>query len=437
MKGKRLKLGVKLSSELLSCIYCMILANLILLFIFPNICLALEPDEILVIANRNAAGSVGLAKYYMKKRKIPETNLIKLWVTDKEVCSRADYEKKVVAPVRRYLEKINPRWSIRCLVIMYGMPLKVVSPELTIKEENEIKNLKIKKQQLENQLKKLKGEKPTSSNNTDIKANLKSELQDTNNKISSFKKKTDRGSSLDSELTLVLEDDYSLSGWIPNPYFIGFNNHTLLIEKDKVLMVSRLDGLSDKIVKRMIDDSLKAEADGLKGVAYFDARWPDPGDKKVSGYGFYDKSIHRAADILKKNNIMPVVKNDTNELFKQGECPDAAIYCGWYRLSNYVDAFVWQPGSIGYHIASGECTTLKRQNSRAWCKMMIEKGIAATAGPVSEPYVQAFPVPEIFFGFLSEGNLTLAECYIVSVPYLSWKMVLIGDPLYRPFKNKR
>jgi len=415
----------------------MILAILISLFIFPNICLALEPDEILVIANRNAARSVGLAKYYMKKRKIPETNLIKLWVTDKEGCSRADYEKKVVAPVRRYLEKNNSRWSIRCLVIMYGMPLKVASPELTIKEENEIKKLKIKKQQLENQLKKLKEKNPARSNHTDIKANLKRELQDTNKKISSFNKKTDRGSSLDSELTLVLKDDYSLSGWIPNPYFIGFNKQNLLIEKDKVLMVSRLDGPSDKIVKRIIDDSLKAEADGLKGIAYFDARWPDPGDKKVSGYGFYDKSIHRAADILKKNKIMPVVKNDTNELFKQGECPDAAIYCGWYRLSNYVDAFVWQPGSIGYHIASGECTTLKRQNSRVWCKMMIEKGIAATAGPVSEPYVQAFPVPEIFFGFLSQGNLTLAECYIISVPYLSWKMVLIGDPLYRPFKNKR
>lgn len=102
----------------------MILAILISLFIFPNICLALEPDEILVIANRNAARSVGLAKYYMKKRKIPEKNLIKLWVTDKEGCSRADYEKKVVAPLRRYLEKINPRWSIRCLVIMYGCHTK-------------------------------------------------------------------------------------------------------------------------------------------------------------------------------------------------------------------------------------------------------------------------------------------------------------------------
>ena len=68
--------------------------------------------------------------------------------------------------------------------------------------------------------------------------------------------------------------------------------------------------------------------------------------------------------------------------------------------------------------------------------MMLEKGVAATAGPVGEPYVQAFPVPEIFFGFLAEGILSLVECYIISTPYLSWKMVLVGDPLYRPFKRR-
>jgi len=56
---------------------------------------------------------------------------------------------------------------------------------------------------------------------------------------------------------------------------------------------------------------------------------------------------------------------------------------------------------------------------------------AATIGPVGEPYVQAFPVPRIFFDFLTEGYLTLAESYIISLPYLSWKMVLVGDPLYR------
>lgn len=70
-----------------------------------------------------------------------------------------------------------------------------------------------------------------------------------------------------------------------------------------------------------------------------------------------------------------------------------------------------------------------------WCKMMIEKGVAPTLGPVSEPHVEAFPPPEVFFGLLIEGSLTLAECFAASNPFWSWKMVLIGDPLYRPFRN--
>ncbi|MFC1820066.1 TIGR03790 family protein, partial [Thermodesulfobacteriota bacterium] len=70
---------------------------------------------------------------------------------------------------------------------------------------------------------------------------------------------------------------------------------------------------------------------------------------------------------------------------------------------------------------------------RVWCKMMLEKGVAATIGPVNEPYVQAFPIPELFFRFLLDGYWTLAECYALSQPFWSWQMVLIGDPLYRPF----
>jgi len=66
--------------------------------------------------------------------------------------------------------------------------------------------------------------------------------------------------------------------------------------------------------------------------------------------------------------------------------------------------------------------------------MMLEKGVAATIGPVYEPYVESFPVPEIFFSLLIDGYLSLAECYFISTPFLSWQMVLIGDPLYRPFK---
>jgi uncharacterized protein (TIGR03790 family) len=133
---------------------------------------------------------------------------------------------------------------------------------------------------------------------------------------------------------------------------------------------------------------------------------------------------------------MVAIVNDKPELFQLGECPDAAFYCGWYNLGQYVDAFTWAQGSVGYHIASAECQTLKRPGSRVWCKRMLEEGIAATLGPVNEPYVQAFPVPELFFRFLFDGYWTLAECYALSKPFLSWQMVLIGDPLYRPFKAR-
>ena len=34
------------------------------------------------------------------------------------------------------------------------------------------------------------------------------------------------------------------------------------------------------------------------------------------------------------------------------------------------------------------------------------------------------------------GRYTLAEVYYRSKPFGSWAMVLVGDPLYNPFKNK-
>ena len=394
----------------------------------PSVSWALDPGEILVAANKNAFHSVSLARYYMKKRGIPEDHLIKLRVTDTERCSREDYEKNVAAPVRRYLEQEDPGRRIRCLVIMYGLPLKVAQPELTLEEETKLKRLQGRRDALRRRISGME------KDNIKINA-LKEEMGSLKKEILTLKK-ANQSSSLDSEVALALAENYPLSGWVSNPYFLGFKGKELSIRKEDVLMVSRLDGPSDKVVKRIIDDSIKAEKEGLKGTAYFDARWPEPGDKKVSGYAFYDASIHKAANLIKKTKLMPVVIDSKQELFQPGQCPEAALYCGWYKLSHYLDAFQWRPGSVGYHIASGECATLHRKDSHVWCKMMLEKGIAATLGPVDEPYVQAFPVPEIFFGFLADGYFSLAECYLVSIPYLSWKMVLIGDPLYRPFRNR-
>ena len=395
-----------------------IFAALLFLFSFSVMpALALSPDEVLVIANRNAAKSSGLAVWYMEQRQIPKENLLLVFIADKETCSRDAYLKKIVPPVRRALEKNR---KINAIVTMYGLPLRISSPGMTKEEQARMDRLAVQKKKFD-ALKEKNGQMTEEQKKT---------LSQVNKKIKQLKASTDKTASFDSELMLVRKDEYTLNFWLPNPFFLPWRSQKTAIGKSDVIMVSRLDGADPSIVKRIVNDSIEAETNGLSGTAYFDARWKDPGQKKVSGYGLYDKSIHNSAGRLEKDGLT-VVLDDKQTLFQPGDCPNAALYCGWYSLANYVDAFTWEKGAVGYHIASSECATLKRKNSNVWCKKMLDNGIAATIGPVGEPYVQSFPMPEIFFDFLTKGKLTLVESYLVSLPYLSWKQVLVGDPLYR------
>ncbi len=412
------------------------LAILLPLLSVPLCCPALEPEDILIIANGRNKDSVRLAEYYMEQRKIPLEHLLILDVSEEEECTREEYREKILLPVRKYLSEVLPCWRIRCLLLLYGMPFRAVTrvpyhdPEKTSENGNgETEKLFGNNGEIEDIIKNVIFGKNGKGKDTDgILARIRQEVhaQDQRNDLTA---------SVDSELALAHQADYPLHGWVPNPYYVGNHAKKDLIPKENVLMVSRLDGPEPQTVKRIIDDSIRTEAKGLRGTAYFDARWPDPGQKTVTrGYAYYDRSLHRAASFLKEQGRMPVKVNEAEALFQPGECPEAALYCGWCSLGKYADAFEWQPGSVGYHIASGECVTLKKPGSQVWCKRMLEEGIAATIGPVGEPYVSAFPPPELFFRFLSKGYLGLAESYFVSLPYLSWKMLLIGDPLYHPFK---
>jgi uncharacterized protein (TIGR03790 family) len=402
-------------------------------FILSATSWALTPEQVVVVANSKVLHSIDLAKYYMRKRMIPPNNLIEIKAPTAEHCSREDYEKFIVSPIRAFLKRNDPEGDkFRCLVTMYGIPLRVRSPQLTPDEQNKLADLRKQRDSIATQIKKAKQQQ----SEKELKA-LRQEETEIKRKIDQVGK-VFQGAAVDSELALVREDNYPLEGWLPNKYFLGFRGKDIRNIPEKVLLVSRLDGSSEEIVRRIIDDSLQAEKEGLQGKAYFDARWPDPRDKEVKGsYGFYDRAIHKAAWLVEKSKRMEVVIDSQAKLFQPGECPDAALYCGWYSLAHYVDAFTWVRGAVGFHIASQECQTLKGKGSQVWCKMMLEKGVAATLGPVGEPYLQTFPVPDLFFGLLVGGQLSLAECYGLSNPFWSWKMVLIGDPLYRPFMNSR
>ena len=199
-------------------------------------------------------------------------------------------------------------------------------------------------------------------------------------------------------------------------------------------MVGRIDGPNPTPAKRLIKDAVNTENTGLSGIFYIDARGLKE-DGNRSAYTLYDRHLINLYDIIKKNSSMKVVLDDKGELFPQGACPNAALYCGWYSLANYRDSFKWRTGAVGFHVASAEARTLRQPESNVWCKRMIEEGVAATLGPVAEPYLSSFPLPDVFFPLLMTGKLSLLEVYFRTIPYLSWRQIIIGDPLYTPFKK--
>ena len=393
---------------------------------FTPACQALQPEEILVVANREIPESIELAEFYLQRRKVPEANLLRVSTTDRETCTREAYLRQIAEPVRKKLLAYPLARRPRCLLLVKGMPLRIAAVPLTVAEQAAIDGLRTTRAQLKGWL-----AQPLGDNE---KQQLVEDLAVVDRRIQETKVKHDTVASVDSELMLVLASDYPLFAWVPNPFFLGAGDHTPAISKNDVVMVSRLDAPTAEGVLGLVTSAVDAEKEGLTGRAYFDARYGFPNDKPVSGYTLYDQSIHLAAARIRQKGQMPVTLDDTSALFQPGACPQAALYCGWYSLARYVDAFAWVPGAVGYHIASAECQTLRKGPSQVWCKRMLEEGVAVTIGPVGEPYVQAFPLPEIFFGMLVDGHLSVAECYLLSLPFLSWKMVLVGDPLYRPFR---
>ena len=390
---------------------------------------SLEPDEILIIANSEIPASVRIAQYYCSKRKVPEENLIKLPLDSilETTISREDYNTKLVEPLRDRLTSEKFIGKIKCLLTIYGVPIVVEGRGQLEGREGELQRLRELISQEEKEIEKLGDDE----NNAD-----KKDLHNT--KIAQLKLQIDQilgketSASVDSELSMVLFRNYELYRWQPNRLHSNLNildtEEELLTLGLGTLMVSRLDGPGEKIVKGIIDKALSAEKSGLKGTAYFDSR----GIIDESQYGQYDQSLRDLAILTGYRHQLPVKEEQTSKLFSSGSCPDTAVYCGWYSLREYVDAFDFVDGAIGFHIASFEAVGLRDSNSKTWCPAMLADGITATLGAVAEPYLHSFPKPRDFFTELYEGRC-LVEAYYHTKPFNSWQLLLIGDPLYRPF----
>lgn len=243
--------------------------------------------------------------------------------------------------------------------------------------------------------------------------------------------------AFDNELSLLWwePDEYPLNGRLPNPlhYKLRSQQKSSSNKRLPIMMVSRLDAPTPSLAINMIRNSILAEQKGgPEGTVYLDSQGLTLSSKNERSV--WDRSIQDLAWILRRTSSMKVYHDKFPELITDAQ--NAAYYIGWYSLRNFRGNFAFTPGSIGFHIASEEAVSIRDPDEKGWCKNLLERGITATLGSVAEPYLDSFPLPSEFTGLLFSGRYSLVEVYYLTSKYISWRMVLFGDPLYNPFRNK-
>jgi uncharacterized protein (TIGR03790 family) len=242
---------------------------------------------------------------------------------------------------------------------------------------------------------------------------------------------TETTSAFDSELSLLWwPDTYSRHRWIDNPLYYRTRSSPHHPKTPPVLMVMRLDGPTDLIVREMIATSIKVERQGLTGQVVLDARGKPVSDP----YGIYDQTLRNLANLLNAHTTLKVTLDDAEPLLPPHSQKDVALYCGWYSLRHFVPCCDFNPGAVGFHVASFELVTLHNPAETGWVRGLLSSGVVATLGPVAEPYLQSFPRADEFFPLLLTGKLPLADVYWETTPWVSWMQTCIGDPLYNPYR---
>ncbi|MCY2939433.1 MAG: TIGR03790 family protein [Planctomycetota bacterium] len=393
---------------------------------------ALDPAEVVVIANKSVPDSIEVAEHYLAKRQVPRGNLILLDLPKGEDMTRKEYDEKLAGPLREALQARKKQ--VKVLLTVYGVPLRVGGQEQTPEEKAGFDLLTPRLEVIRKEIAELEKNKTAPGSADRIKA-AQAALAPLQQQQARFTH-PESHACVDSELMMLWVGKYPLERFLPNPMHWQFPASKR--QPGKIfLMTARLDGPSKDIAKRLVDDAVAVEqAGGLQGKAYIDARGlaykADKPGETGTGLEGYDESYREAAAVLKKAGIETVL-DDKPEIFKADSCPDTALYSGWYALANYTPACKLNRGAVAWHLASYEAATLRDPKSRVWCVGLLRDGAAVTLGPVAEPYTVGFPKPEEFFGFLVTGEDTVVECYAKTALLVSWMTVFVGDPLYNPY----
>ncbi|MES2595693.1 MAG: TIGR03790 family protein [Verrucomicrobiota bacterium] len=354
--------------------------------------------ETVVVYNPDFSQSRDLAEYYAEKRGIPKDRLIGLDLPLEDSISREQYEKLIRKPlfetfVRRGWWKLalseitdpsssKPRQAmlvgesgVRVVCLMRGVPFQ------------------IRREQ----------EKPATAKEDEA--------------------------SVDSELATLGMPSAALAGAIRNPYFDQDVRFQIFQGAPGMLIVGRLDAPDADTVKRMIDDALHAEQEGLRGRAVIDLAL------KSGAYQEGEDWLARSTILFREHGVPVFIDKEESLIPDHWPLPDTAFYFGWYAatVGGAVGSpsFKFMPGAIACHLHSYSAAAI-RSEDRHWVGPLLKHGAAVSLGNVFEPYLSLTVHFDVLNQRLMEGY-TVGEAAWNATPVLSWMNVLCGDPLYRPY----
>lgn len=358
----------------------------------------------IVLVNASQPESVALGEFYLEQRGIPEANLVALPMPEEETITWHRFVDEVWQPLQDELarrgwlqgtagpvidqfgRKVSAfrEQRLAYLVVCRGTPLRVENDPLLLETEKWPARM----------------------------------AQFHTNQC-----------AVDSELSLLAVGNHDINGLVPNPLFSG--NHP---EKSPaaglIIKVARLDGPTDASARHLVTSALTAERQGLIGRYYVDLM--PVGSPSPDG----DTWLSAAREQLESLGFDGDTDREPGTLGPSARFDAPAIYAGWYAgqvNGPFLRAgFVFPPGAIAEHIHSYSASTL-RSDHEGWCGPLVARGVAATVGNVYEPYLQMLHRPDLLLQALAQGR-TLGEAAYYALPFLSWQSVVIGDPLYRPFR---
>jgi uncharacterized protein (TIGR03790 family) len=337
-------------------------------------------QNVLLVVNRADALSRQIADYYRPRRSVPVSNVCVIDTTSQEEIAWKVYEEQIERPIGECLKKAGLVEQVLYIVTTMGVPLKVDGGGSGQLAER---------------------------------------------------------ASVDSELALLYSKlkggHYERAGGVPNPFFkrrdAAFRHPTF-----PIYLVTRLAAYDLTDVKAMIDRSLAARNRG-KFVLDLQSEKDEPGNDW----------LRNAAMLLPRGRV--VLDETTRPLYNQTE---VIGYASWGSNDSArhqrFPHFGWLPGAIAAEYVSTSARTFQRppdswspttwEDKAHWfagspqglVADLIHEGATGASGNAYEPYLTACVRPDYLLPAYNQGR-NLAESYYLSMVYLSWQGVIVGDPL--------